>query len=449
MRRSMGTFFSQTLCLLCLGSLIPGIMAGFLETRTGYLTEPAAYRLEAETMVTAERLSSAVASSFALFDTSSILPALDSGTQGAGSDVILRRIVTRTIIPETGDSVEVTGLLAVPVSANSTVPVVSWQHGTILSFDQVPSNMVKLSDPNYTLTDDADSLETLFNIQRFAANGFAVIAADYIGKGPLRNGRGEAYVVKGATTQTCLDVLNAGLTALKNLDLTPTKLFLHGWSQGALNTQWLHQALRSGGVAIEATAVASPFSDLDQAWRYWSGKVIFPLPEGLSSYAALAPWIAPCMIVALGSYELYYDLPGLLATAVRPQYRELAERYWNDYNISAIHPSDAPNSTNLLVDSFWKGYTNDQISALQRQLISNTAINWDYDSPIRFYYGLADAAIHPAMVTRTLAAGGRFTEGIHVANGSHRATFLAGLYGDQTSLDGHDNVLSWFQSKLL
>ncbi|KAK4646756.1 hypothetical protein QC761_213430 [Podospora bellae-mahoneyi] len=246
--------------------------------------------------------------------------------------------------------------------------------------------------------------ETLFNIQRFAANGFAVIAADYIGKGLLREGRGEAYVVKGATTQTCVDILNAGLAALEDLGLTPAKLFLHGWSQGALNTLWLHQALRSYGIDIEATAVASPFSDLDQAWQSWSGKVIFPLPESLESYPPLAAWIAPCMIVALGSYEMYYNLSGLMETAVRPQYRELAERNWQDYNISAIDPSNSPNSTNLLADSFWKGYTNDHISALQRQLIINAAIDWEYDSSIRFYYGLADEAVHPAMVTRTVAA---------------------------------------------
>ncbi|KAK0672430.1 hypothetical protein QBC41DRAFT_243625 [Cercophora samala] len=416
MHIGVSLLLSQTSCLFGLSILTPGAIAGSIsKPGTGHTEKLATYQLEAETLVTAERLDSAVASSFPLFDTLSILPGFNAGTQGASNDVILRRIVTTTTIPETGETVAVTGLLAIPASANSTIPVVSWQHGTILSFDQVPSNMVKLSDSNYTLT----SLETLFNVQRFAANGFAVIAADYIGKGPLRDGRGEAYVVKGATTQTC----------------------------GALNTLWLHQALRSDGIDIAATAVASPFSDLDQAWRYWSGKVSFPLPEGLESYPPLAAWIAPCMIVALGSYQLYYDLPGLMETAVRPQYRELAERYWQDYNISAIDPSNAPNSTNLLVDSFWKDYTNDQISALQRQLMTNAAINWEYDSPIRFYYGLADEAIHPAMVTRTIAAGGRYTKGIQVARASHRATFLAGLYGTGASLDGYENVLSWFQSE--
>ncbi|KAK4680469.1 hypothetical protein QC764_0045330 [Podospora pseudoanserina] len=115
--------------------------------------------------------------------------------------------------------------------------------------------MVKLSDTNYNVTDDADSLETFERVCR--------IAADYIGKGPLQEGRGEAYVVKGATTQTGVDILNARLAALEDLGLTPAKLVPHGWSQGALNTLWLHQALRFDGIDIEATVVASPFSDLD------------------------------------------------------------------------------------------------------------------------------------------------------------------------------------------
>lgn len=212
MNIGVSLLLSPTLWLFGLSTVTPGVMAGSISNPwKGQPARPATYHLEAETLVTAQRLDSAVALSFPLFDTSSILPGFDATTQGASNDVVLRHIVTTmTTISGTGETVAVTGLLAVPVSANNTIPVVSWQHGTILSFDQVPSHMVKLSDPNYNVTDDADSLETLFNIQRFAANRFAVIAADYIGKGPLREGRGEAYVVKGATTQTCVEFSTLG-----------------------------------------------------------------------------------------------------------------------------------------------------------------------------------------------------------------------------------------------
>ncbi len=50
------------------------------------------------------------------------------------------------------------------------------------------------------------------------------------------------------------------------------------------------------------------------------------------------------------------------------------------------------------------------------------------------------------MVYRALSAGGRMATGMPVAGASHRATFLAGLYGDAASLGGGQTVPAWFDS---
>lgn len=434
--------------LLGFGALsagLAGAVPAFADASETAVT-PAAkgFRLEAGTIVSAQRLDEEVARAFPQFNAGPVLDAFDPSSRGALTDVQLYRIVTQTTVPETGEVVDVTGLLALPAGATGEVPVVSWQHGTILSFDQVPSNLTKLADADYQLSEELDSLETLFNIHRFAARGFAVIAADYLGKGPLRNGRGEAYVVKDATVATCTDILNAGLAALEELGVTKGKLFLHGWSQGAINTQWLHQSLRTSGVEIAATAVASPFNDTIQSWRYWSGREKFPLPAGTTSYPEIPAWLPLCMIIMLGSYELQYGLDGLIESAVRPEYQAIARKYWNDYSADFDAEAPFPTSADLMVDGFLDHFTDDRNSAFIRHLAGNAASYWNYDSPIRFQFGLADEAIHPEMVTRALSAGGRFTEGVSIAGASHRATFLAGLYGDESTLDGHDNVLSWF-----
>lgn len=396
--------------------------------------------------VSAGRLDAQVAKAFPLFNKPAILPAFDARAQGARFDVTLHRVVTQTEIPETGERLKVSGLLAVPVGAKGEVPLVSWQHGTILSFDQVPSNLTRLADPAYELTDAADSLETLFNVQRFAGQGYAVIAADYVGKGPFRNGRGEAYGVRGTSVRTCIDMLAAGQEALRALGLRPSKLFLHGWSQGAINTQWLHQALRGRSRPVAATAVASPFNDLNEAWAFWAGFETFALPPGTTSYPALPDWISLCMIVALGSYELQYKLPGLLKSAVRPEFQEMAQKYWQDYRTDFEPGKPLPTGSNLLVPGFFEQATDDRNSAFLRLLAANRASYWHYDAPIRFIYGLADEAIHPAMVYRALSAGGRMATGVPVAGASHRATFLAGLYGDAASLGGGQTVPGWFDS---
>jgi hypothetical protein len=392
------------------------------------------------------RLDALVAKAYPLFNVPAILPPFDAKTHGARFDVDLHRIVAHTVVPETGEKLKVSGLLALPVGVQGEVPLLSWQHGTILSFDQVPSNLTLLADPAYELTDAADSLETLFNVQRFAGQGYAVVAADYVGKGPFRNGRGEGYAVKGVSVRTCIDVLAAGQAAVQSLGVRPSKLFLHGWSQGALNTQWLHQALRANSRPIAGTAVASPFNDLNEAWSFWAGVQAFPLPKGVTSYPALPNWISLCMIVVLGSYQLQYGLDGLMKSAIRSEYHDLALTFWQDYKLNLDQSKPFPTGTDLLIPGFFADFTDDRNSGFLRHLAANRASYWQYDSPIRFYYGLADEAIHPAMVSRALSAGGKLAIGVPVAGASHRGTFLAGLYGDASTLGNSGDISNWFSS---
>ena len=396
--------------------------------------------------VSSQRLDALVAKAFPLFNESVILPAFDKKKDSARFDVDLHRIVTHTVVPETGEKLKVSGLLALPVGIKGELPLLSWQHGTILSFDQVPSNLTLLADPAYELTDAADSLETLFNVQRFAGQGYAVVAADYVGKGPFRNGRAEGYAVKGVSVRTCVDVLAAGQAAMQSLGVRPSKLFLHGWSQGALNTQWLHQALRAKSRPLTGTAVASPFNDLNEAWSFWAGVQTFPQPKGVTSYPALPNWISLCMIIVLGSYELQYGLNALMKSAIRPEYHDLALNFWQDYKLDFDQSKPFPTGADLLIPGFFDNFTDDRNSGFLRRLAANRASYWKYDSPIRFHYGLADEAIHPAMVSRALSAGGKLAIGVPVAGGSHRGTFLAGLYGDASTLGKSENVLNCFNS---
>ncbi|MEY9179378.1 hypothetical protein ABIG06_001085 [Bradyrhizobium sp. USDA 326] len=398
----------------------------------------------ASVRISKERLNTLAAKFYAVFNEGSILPTSFADKHAARHDVELRRIVTFTRIPETGERVKVSGLLAVPAGARGALPVLSWQHGTILSFDQVPSNLLRLADQTYELRDNVDSIETLFNIQRFAGNGYAVVAADYVGKGPYRNGRSEAYAVKGATVQCCLDILKAGLLELRKLGLRQSSLFLNGWSQGALNTQWLKQELQRRGIKVRAAATESPFNNLAESFHYWANPRAY-LPASESSYPMPPAWITPCMIVLLGSYRRYYGLNDLFKTAVKPQYQAFAEKYWSDYNLEGEIAKSIPPAGDFLVDGFFERFTNDTNSKLMRQLGDNGTTFWDYDSPIKFYYGLADEALPPRLVQPAVVAGGHFAGGVPVTGASHRGTFLASLYGgESTVLNGSPTTFDWF-----
>ena len=413
-----------------------------------WLTLPLAAQARADgarVLVAKERLDGLAATFFAAFNEGSVLAPFSPGRHAARHDVELSRISTLTRLPDTGEPVEVSGLLAVPAGLSGPLPVVSWQHGTILSFDQVPSNLIRLASERYELRDDADSIETLFNVQRFAGNGYAVVAADYLGKGPLRNGRDEAYAVKEASVRCCLDVLQAGIDELERSGRRPSSLFLNGWSQGALNTQWLKQELQRRGIKVAATAAQSPFNDLPDTFHYWTSPQSF-IPSTETSYPPPPAWIVPCLIVLLGSYRRYYGLTDLFETAIKPQYRAFAEKYWSDYRLDAEIAKTMPPAADFLTDGFFERFTHDTNSKLLRRLADNSTTFWDYDSPIRFYYGLADEALYPGLVKMALASGGRDISGIPVKGASHRATFLASLYGDAAALDGKSTVLDWFNT---
>ena len=407
---------------------------------------PAGRLTDLSCQVSASRLDTLVAAIFNDFNAPTILPAFDSARHGARFDVQLHRLVAPLVVPETGESLMLSGLLALPVGAKGPLPVVCWQHGTILSFEQVPSNMLKLADPAYAMTDAKDSLETLLNVHRFAGQGYAVIAADYVGKGPFRNGRGEAYAVKDVTVHTCLRMLEAGESTMQSMGVQRGPLYLNGWSQGALNTQWLHQELRRRKIPVAATSVASPFNALSETMRFWAGAQRFDPPDGLGTYPPIPVWISLCMIILLGSYELQYGLKGLLRSAVAPQFRDMAEAYWKTYDLRFDPGKQFPSGSTLLVPNFFDGFTHDLNSAFLRQVAANTASYWRYDSPIRFHIGLADEAIHPTLARRALAAGGSQTSEVTVPRASHRGTFLASLYGDATSLGGKSNAVDWFDS---
>lgn len=395
--------------------------------------------------ISKERLNALVTKFYAVFNEHNILGPMSPDKHFARYDVELRRITTFTRVPETGESVKVSGLLAVPVGEKGPLPVISWQHGTILSFDQVPSGLMRLEDENYELRDNVDSLETLFNVQRFAGNGYAVVAADYLGKGPYRNGREEAYVVKDASIRCALDVLQAGIAELRKLGIRQSALFLNGWSQGAVNTQWLKQETQRRGIQVTATATQSPFNNLPETFHYWVNPKSY-IPSTDTSYPLPPVWITPCMIVVLGSYRRYYGLPDLFKSAIKSQYLAFAEKYWLDYILDEEAAKSIPPAGDFLTDGFFERFTNDTNSKFLRHLAANSTTFWGYNSPIRYYYGLEDEALHPSLVKMALASGGHDANGIPVNGASHRGTFLASLYGDSTILNGNTTVFEWFNS---
>jgi hypothetical protein len=166
----------------------------------------------------------------------------------ATNDVSLYRVIYTTSIPEQGNrQVEASGLVAVPKLSPRRMPIVSYQHGTVFSRTEAPSN-------------PEETYETRLMVARFAGRGYIVVAADYIGKGISEEP--DSYMVKGSTAQACLDMLYASKTVCDDLNVKQGDLFLSGWSQGSWNTGIFRKQLESLGIPVRAAATAATPNDL-------------------------------------------------------------------------------------------------------------------------------------------------------------------------------------------
>ena len=128
----------------------------------------------------------------------------------------------RSVVPEFGNRpIVASGLVAVPESGARSMPVLSYQHGTVFDRSQVPSNP------------DA-SMETRLVLAAFAAQGYIVIGADYFGRG--QSDLPDSYLVRQSTQQANLDMLLAARDFLAARGIDTTRLFLSGWSARAHET---------------------------------------------------------------------------------------------------------------------------------------------------------------------------------------------------------------------
>lgn len=312
-----------------------------------------------------DRLNSILTTEYANFSTFSVT------YPKAKNAVKLYRVTYPTVVPEESNRpVQASGLIAIPEAASERPPLLSYQHGTVFSKDEVPSHPEK-------------SMETRLMIAAFAAQGYVIIAADYIGRGasPEPN----SYLVKEATAQACYDMLRASRLVLKDLGLQSGDLFLNGWSQGSFSTLVFLNRLETLGEPVKAAGFASAPSDLYLCMTRW-----IYAPSELD-----VQWLLGAATLLIHSYEEYCNLPGLSKIAFRPEYQQTAQDlYENKISWEEASKVFPQKTRDLLQDDFVN-----QATAVDnrffRALQDNRAYEWRFKTPTQFYYGKVDEVIPP------------------------------------------------------
>src|SRR5215468_204835 len=153
-----------------------------------------------------------------------------------------------------GNITPASGALMVPSSGNDpdctgARPLVLYAHGTT-------------TDRNFNLAqlDAADSAEGVVLAAVFAAEGYIVVAPNYLGYDISTLGY-HPYLIAAQQSKEMIDALTAARTALPTSDAPSTtdggKLFITGYSEGGYVAMATHSAMQSAGMPVTASAPMS------------------------------------------------------------------------------------------------------------------------------------------------------------------------------------------------
>lgn len=333
----------------------------------------------------------------------------------ARNAVNLYRVSYASVIPERGNLPTVaTGLVAVPDTTQASLPMVSYQHGTVYGKHEVPSY-------------PEQSPETQLMIAQFAGQGYAVIGADYFGLGDSTEPEG--YMVKGSHQQASYDMLLAARAVLADLKRSSNKLFLAGWSQGGFVTMAFLEKLEAAGVAVQATATASAPVDVFVALN---GFLQFPRANDAS-------WVTSLFILSSFSYENYYGEPGLARSLINPAYYEVSRKA---YAREPFNAADVPTDVRKLIKAEYFNPKFFAASAYGRLVAQAQSYRWVIQTPVRNYYGDTDEAISTglgqlaATYQHAMGAGNAKVEAISTGATTHRGTYAHAVPQWKSWFDG-------------
>lgn len=316
------------------------------------------------------------------------------------------RLTFSSRVPELNDrAIESTGIVAIPETTDTELPLLSYQHGTVFEKNQVPSQ-------------PENSFETKLLLAQFASQGYIVIGADYFGLGD--SGLPNAYFQRAGTEQACLDLYTASVEFLEQQSRLKVKAFFtFGWSQGGYNNMIFLRRLEQAGIPVTASATASAPVDLS-----------FFIVRGVCNPRPFDAVYTPAAFGnLLFAFEKYRNVPGLAREAIRPEYYAMAEDF---YNFKLNFPEYLSNSTGSARDFLNPKFV-EQLelgtSPLTALLEEAESYRWLSRTPVRAYFGGKDEVVPDYLarfgVDYQKLLGKKNGEAINAGNDAdHRNTYV-------------------------
>lgn len=274
--------------------------------------------------------------------------------------------VTYETLDVTGEPAIVSGALLFPDTGKGPFSLVSYQHGTTFGKDEVPSR---------------NNEEIFVAGGCYASQGWAVVAADYLGYGDSNTFHPYLHVQTEATAAA--DLLRAAKQAAKQLGIEfSDQLFLAGYSQGGGATMALHRFLeheRAHEIKVTASApMAGPY-DLEKTFlelaKHPSDHTVVELGFGLWAFNQI--------------YHFSTSLHGIVKEAYADKLDSIfsGQLKWEDVLKSL------PANLNDFIEPQFLTDTQNPDHPWRQALRENNSNDWVPTAPVFMYQGAEDIEV--------------------------------------------------------
>ncbi len=263
-----------------------------------------------------------------------------------------------------GKSIKASGALLIP-NAPTALPLLSMQHGTILSDNDAPSNF-------------GTSSEVYSFGSVFASQGYIIAAPDYIGYGSSKDVP-HTYQHRNGLATASLDMLRATRDFLADQKTNWDKrLFIAGYSEGGYATMALQKKIEDE-TTNEFNLVASSCGAGAYDKPAFMKQIINDKTTGVDYVNRLYVWV-------LQTYNRIYGLN-------RPMSYYFKEPYAAQITAQG---KDAPINVSLnqtFTDAFKEGINSGTDKAFLAAVQDNDIHDWKPRTPTRLYHGDADETV--------------------------------------------------------
>lgn len=311
-------------------------------------------------------------------------------------DVDFYKLIYKTSFK--GNTIQASGLLAIPKNVSKPPSLLSAQHGTIFKFSDAPSNFPA----------------TFTGFELFASAGFVTVIPDFIGYGISQNIPHPYYDMQSSGTSVA-DMINAAKYYLaKQNTAISNRLFLIGYSEGGYVTMAAQKEIETNAAqGLNLTAAAEGAGGYD-------------LTGILSAVATTSTYSTPSFLALfLRGYESTYNWNRPFTDFFQQPYAGKIPALLNGTKSGDEIDAELNSSPAALFNPvFYANLLNPTgETALKQQLAANSFLNWVPKSPTRLYHGTADVTVNYQTSVTTFnkfkAAGATNVQFIPIQGGTH------------------------------